>query len=154
VRATPIVLLARRNLRLWSSLSGAPDAQHRSAAAQRVAQYLATHGASFFDEIAAGSALLPTQAEEALGELVALGVVNSDSFAGLRALLLPADRRQGGAAGRRRRRLALFGMDAAGRWSLIARPGGAAAPERALDEEANRSCVRSCAAGACSSGDC
>ena len=28
VRATPIVLLARRNLRLWSSLSGAPDAQH------------------------------------------------------------------------------------------------------------------------------
>jgi ATP-dependent Lhr-like helicase len=142
VRATPIVLLARRNLRLWSSLSGAPDAQHRSAAAQRVAQYLATHGASFFDEIAAGSALLPTQAEEALGELVALGIVNSDSFAGLRALLLPADRRQGGAAGRRRRRLALFGMDAAGRWSLIARPGAAAAPERALDEEATEQVVR------------
>jgi ATP-dependent Lhr-like helicase len=142
VRATPIVLLARRNLRLWSSLSGAPDAQHRSAAAQRVAQYLATHGASFFDEIAAGSALLPTQAEEALGELVALGIVNSDSFAGLRALLLPADRRQGGAAGRRRRRLALFGMDAAGRWSLIARPGAPAAPERALDEEATEQVVR------------
>ena len=64
-----------------------------------MAQYLATHGASFFDEIAAGSALLPTQAEEALAELVALGIVNSDSFAGLRALLLPADRRRAGLPG-------------------------------------------------------
>ena len=83
VRATPIVLLARRNVRLWSSLTGTPDAVHLSSAAQRVAEYLASHGASFFDEIAPGSGLLPTQAEEALAELVALGLVNSDSFAGL-----------------------------------------------------------------------
>jgi ATP-dependent helicase Lhr and Lhr-like helicase len=128
VRATPIVLLARRNVRLWATLTSATDPGHLSAPAQRVAQYLLTHGASFFDELAAGSALLPTQAEEALGELVALGLVNSDSFAGLRALLVPADRRRGAAAGRRRRRLALFGMDAAGRWSRIAR---VAAPEPA-----------------------
>ena len=85
-----------------------------------MAQYLAANGASFFDEIAAGSALLPTQAEDALGELVALGLVNSDSFAGLRALLVPADRRKPALGGRRRRRLALFGMDAAGRWARIA----------------------------------
>ena len=128
VRATPIVLLARRNVRLWSSLTGVPEAVHLSAAAQRVGAYLTTHGASFFDEIAPGSGLLPTQAEEALAELVALGLVNSDSFAGLRALLLPAERRRGGAAGRRRRRIALFGMDAAGRWSKVARaaPGAEA----------------------------
>src|SRR4029077_6959264 len=87
----------------------ATDPGHLSAPAQRVAQYLLTHGASFFDELAAGSAPLPTQGEEALGELVALGLVNSDSFAGLRALLVPADRRRGAAAGRRRRRLALLG---------------------------------------------
>ena len=55
VRATPIVLLARRNLRLWSALAGAADPPHLSAGAQRVAQYLAAHGASFFDEIAAGA---------------------------------------------------------------------------------------------------
>ena len=54
VRATPIVLLARRNVRLWSSLTGVPEAVHLSAAAQRVGAYLTTHGASFFDEIAAG----------------------------------------------------------------------------------------------------
>jgi len=96
-----------------------------------VVQYLAAHGASFFDELTAGSGLLPTQTEDALAELVALGLVNSDSFAGLRALLVPADRRKPAIGGRRRRRVALFGMDAAGRWSRIAR----AAPE-SLDTEA------------------
>ncbi|MBV8146688.1 MAG: DEAD/DEAH box helicase [Gammaproteobacteria bacterium] len=141
VRATPIVLLARRNLRLWSTLTTATDPVHLSASAQRVTAYLAAHGASFFDEIAAGGALLATQAEEALGELVALGLVNSDSFAGLRALLVPAERRRPALGGRRRRRLALFGMDAAGRWSMIsgARP---AAVERALAEETVEHVVR------------
>ncbi len=120
VRATPIVLLARRNLRLWSGFSGAADPRQLSAGAQRAAEHLTRHGASFFDEIGSGTGLLPSQAEEALAELVALGLVNSDSFAGLRALLVPADRRRSAMAGRRRRRLALYGMDAAGRWSRTA----------------------------------
>jgi ATP-dependent helicase Lhr and Lhr-like helicase len=101
-----------------------------------VAMHLAAHGASFYDEIAAGTGLLPSQAEEALAELVALGLVNSDSFAGLRALLVPAERRRPAAGGRRRRRLALFGMDAAGRWSRIARAdvdGGRALQEETLE---------------------
>ena len=38
--------------------------------------------------------LLRTQTEDALAELVALGLVNSDSFGGLRALLTPSDRRR------------------------------------------------------------
>jgi ATP-dependent helicase Lhr and Lhr-like helicase len=131
VRATPIVLLARRNLRLWSALAGTADPAHLSNGARRIAEFLATHGASFFDEIASGTALLPTQTEEALAELVALGAVNSDGFAGLRALLVPSDRRRGGAAGRRRRRIALFGMDAAGRWARIAKARAAADAARA-----------------------
>ena len=121
VRGTPIVLLARRNTRVWSSLTGAVDSDNLSARAQIVADYIRVHGASFFDEIADGASLLPTQAEEALAELVALGIVNSDSFGGLRALLIPADRRRPPAGGRRRRRIALFGMDAAGRWALVRR---------------------------------
>jgi len=129
VRATPIVLLARRNLRLWSTLAGSTDPGRLSERAQRVARHLAAHGASFFDEVAAGGGLLPAQTEEALAELVALGLVNSDSFAGLRALLVPADRRRPAMGGRRRRRIALFGMDAAGRWSRVARP---ASPAQAL----------------------
>jgi ATP-dependent helicase Lhr and Lhr-like helicase len=147
VRATPIVLLARRNLRLWSALAGAADAAHLSASAQRVAAYLAAHGASFFDELAAGDGLLPSQAEEALAELVALGLVNSDSFAGLRALLVPAERRKPAMSGRRRRRIALYGMEAAGRWSRVARPAADRADEtqaagQARDEELIEHVVR------------
>jgi len=133
VRATPIVLLARRNLRLWSAFTGPLDRRQLSAGAQRAAEHLSRHGASFFDEIAASTGLLPSQAHEALAELVALGLVNSDSFAGLRALLVPADRRGSATSGRRRRRVALFGMDAAGRWS---RTGRAAGPETVTDRDA------------------
>src|SRR5438874_1160981 len=142
VRSTPIVLLARRNLRLWSSLAGTVEVQNLSPPAQRVAEYLSSQGASFFDEIAPGSSLLPSQAEEALGELVALGIVNSDSFAGLRALLVPADRRRPLGGGRRRRRIALFGMDAAGRWSRIARPDAPARADHAAGEELVEHLVR------------
>ena len=121
VRSTPIALLARRNIKVWSSLSGPPDTSGLSVKARMVADYIQTHGASFFDEISDAAGLLPSQAEEALAELVALGIVNSDSFGGLRALLVPSDRRRPAAGGRRRRRIALFGMDAAGRWALIRR---------------------------------
>ncbi len=121
VRATPITLVARRNLRVWSSLTEAGDGPHLSSKAQSVADYIRTHGASFFDDLAEGAGLLPSQAEEALAELVALGIVNSDSFGGLRALLVPSDRRRPTSGGKRRRRVALFGMDTAGRWALVHR---------------------------------
>lgn len=121
VRSTPISLLARRNLKVWSSLSGEPDTGGLSVRGRVVAEYIQEHGASFFDEIADAAGLLPSQAEEALAELVALGIVNSDSFGGLRALLVPSDRRRPTAGGKRRRRAALFGMDTAGRWALIRR---------------------------------
>src|SRR5580658_3682589 len=139
VRATPIVLLARRNLRLWSAFTAPADALQLSAGAQRAAEHLTRHGASFFDEITAGTGLLPSQAEEALAELVALGLVNSDSFAGLRALLVPADRRRSAMGGRRRRRVALYGMDAAGRWSRTAAGSGT---QRVAGEEAVEHIVR------------
>jgi ATP-dependent Lhr-like helicase len=64
---------------------------------------------------------LRSQAEEALAELVALGLVSSDSFAGLRALLVPSDRRKPLTGGRRRRRSVTFGMESAGRWALVRR---------------------------------
>jgi len=136
VRATPITLLARRNVRIWSSLAGPVDGSGVSAKARRVVDFIQAHGASFFDEISDGAGLLPSQAEEALAELVALGFVNSDSFGGLRALLVPSDRRRPASGGRRRRRIALFGMDAAGRWALVRRPQ--VAPESAATDTAAR----------------
>jgi ATP-dependent Lhr-like helicase len=122
VRTTPITLVARRRAALWASLSGETDAVHPGARAQAVADHIRQHGASFFDEIVEGTGLLRSQVEEALAELVALGIVSSDSFGGLRALLVPSGERKPVFGGRRRRRTAKFGMEAAGRWALVRRP--------------------------------
>ena len=130
VRATPIALLARRNLRTWSSLTEQMPSVGLSSKARVALEYIEKQGASFFDELTDGTGLLPTQAEEALAELVAFGLVNSDSFGGLRALLVPADRRRPALGGRRKRRIALFGMDAAGRWTLTRRQRGDASAAR------------------------
>jgi ATP-dependent Lhr-like helicase len=117
VRATPITLVARRNAALWSLLSPSADGAEPGPAARRVVAVIRRDGASFFDELTEGSGLLRPQVEEALGELVALGLVTSDSFAGLRALLAPTS-----TASRRRRRTLSFAMENAGRWALARRP--------------------------------
>ena len=87
--------------------------------AQLVLDHIRAHGASFFDELVDGTGLLRSQVEEALGELVALGLVSSDSFGGLRALLVPSGERRPIAGAHRRRRTAKLGWkrQAAGRWS-------------------------------------
>lgn len=122
VRSTPIALLARRNVKIWSGFSGQTERNQLTPKARDVAELIEEHGASFFDEIVDGTRLLPSQVEEALGELVALGLVNSDSFGGLRALLVPADRRRPTARdARRKRRIAIFGMQDAGRWAMVRR---------------------------------
>jgi ATP-dependent Lhr-like helicase len=132
IRSTPITLLARRNVPLWSALTDQTDPTQLTSRAASVAEFIREHGASFFDEIAEHVGMLPVEVEDALAELVALGMVNSDSFAGLRVLLLPSGRRGKSTsyASRRRRRLALFGMADAGRWALVRRPAAAAADGR------------------------
>jgi ATP-dependent Lhr-like helicase len=101
-----------------------------------VADVIKEFGASFFDEIAQHAGILPAEAEDALAELVAVGLVNSDSFAGLRALLMPRGRRgkPNSYASRHRRRTALFGMADAGRWALVRRPKEADAEPRGQAE--------------------
>jgi len=122
VRATPIVLLPRRQLALWSRLTAErrEDEPALSSRAQLVAEYLEMHGASFFDEMIGGAHLLRTELEDALAELVARGRVHCDSFAGLRALLVPSAKRPSPFA-RRGRRTMLLGIEDAGRWTLMRR---------------------------------
>jgi ATP-dependent Lhr-like helicase len=145
VRATPILVLPRGGVPLWTELAPAAadgadgaggaggEMPQLSSDAAAVYQRLLAAGASFFDELAAGARLLQTQLEAALAELVAAGLVTADSFTGLRALLVPAHKRPrvdrlpratraGGAAS-----LAAFGVQNAGRWSLL-RPPAPAAP--------------------------
>jgi ATP-dependent Lhr-like helicase len=142
VRATPIVLLPRRDARMWSALVRPADLPSASAIAIAVADFIRDHGAAFFDEIVEGARLLPTQVESALGELVALGVVTADSFAGLRVLLLPVDRRRRtGGARRSRARVALFGMEDAGRWALVKREPRLPAQEAAANPPATQLAV-------------
>jgi len=121
VRTTPIALFARRHAALWRSLS-AQDEMRASPRAQAVAECIRQNGASFFDELMESSGLLRSQLEEALAELVALGLVVSDSFGGLRALLVPSSERRTIPSGRRRRRTVSYGMEDAGRWALVRRP--------------------------------
>jgi ATP-dependent helicase Lhr and Lhr-like helicase len=118
VRSTPVALVTRRNWGLWNTLAAAPHEEVQlSHGARGLFEFLREHGASFFDDMVAGTTLLRSQAETALGELVSAGLVNADSFSGLRALLIPSDKKRQLAT--RRRRIALFGLEDAGRWSLI-----------------------------------
>jgi len=115
------VLLQRRNLPTWAALAGMTQTVPAlSSRAQAVADELKNHGASFFDELSANTHLLQTELEDALAELVAGGIVTSDSYAGLRALLVPSSKRPS-TSRRRGRRAGLFGIADAGRWSLTRR---------------------------------
>jgi ATP-dependent Lhr-like helicase len=120
------------------------DAVRISPAARSVEEFLAGAGAAFFDDIVAASRLLRTQVESALGELVALGRVTSDSFAGLRALLVPSnERRPLGSGPRRRRRAAALGVEVAGRWvSLVRAARPAESPPPAAGPEAVETVAR------------
>jgi ATP-dependent Lhr-like helicase len=119
VRTTPIVLTPRRSLAIWTGLSASQEI-NLSGKGEQAKAFLGEQGASFFEEIVDGTGLLRVNAEEALGELVAQGLVTADSFAGLRALLVPSDRRRAPLHGRKRRG-SLFGLEDAGRWSLVRR---------------------------------
>ncbi|MEQ5842594.1 DEAD/DEAH box helicase [Paraburkholderia acidicola] len=123
VRSTPIVLLPRRDVAVWSALLDLSKPIDLSPRAQHVHDALARHGAMFFDELLVDVHGLRIELENALGELVAAGLVNSDSFAGLRALLKPVAKRNAYYGSRRGRVGALIGgMDDAGRWALLRRP--------------------------------
>jgi ATP-dependent Lhr-like helicase len=130
VRSTPITFLARRHARHWNLLSGKAEDASPGVRAQQALELLRQQGASFFDDIADGTGQLRTQVEEALAELVALGLVSCDSFAGLRALLVPSSERRPFGTAHRKRRTANFGMEDAGRWTMARR----AAPEPAAPQ--------------------
>jgi ATP-dependent Lhr-like helicase len=141
VRATPIVLCERDALAYWNvgapsgatvAPEGAPTGVSLSARALRVHDALRAHGASFFGDLVHDAGLLRTEVEQALGELVSQGLVTSDSFAGLRALIVPAERRE---KLRRYRRAISHEVDAAGRGRLP-RPARAAEAAGALADPA------------------
>jgi len=136
IRTTPISLFRRERGAVWRSVTAPADPAELSLShsARALLDALDQRGASFFGDLVNATGLLRTEVEKALGELVAWGLVTSDSFAGLRALLVPSDRRRPlGVVGLRRRgKIAPFGVETAGRWSRVRAP--AAVPEDAVAE--------------------
>ena len=143
VRNTPIALLRRKNFAIWNSVFPQPSLSEVefSTTTAAVHDYLTTRGASFFTDIVEGTRLLRAQVEEALAELVANGLVISDSFSGLRALLTPASRRTQAAA-RRKHRQPVYEMSSAGRWSLLDRSPASQADREPVDAQAAEEIAR------------
>jgi ATP-dependent Lhr-like helicase len=83
-----------------------------TAAAREVLAEIERRGAPFFFEIVRGTKRLPSEVEEALWQLVAAGLVTSDGFDALRALI-DAKRRLGEKGHRARPR------SSSGRWTLL-----------------------------------
>ena len=121
IKTTPITLVDRNNLQLWSQLSDRKNGEKRelSDRARQIWKFLKQQGASFFNDLMEKNSMLKIKVEEAISELVSHGLVTSDSFTGLRALLVPTKYRLNS---QRRRKKASFEMEEAGRWSLIDRP--------------------------------
>ena len=120
VRSTPIALFRRERGEIWRA--GLPEADPAtlplSSTGKTLLAAFESRGALFFGDLVNATGLLRTEVEKGLAELVAWGLVSSDSFAGLRALLVPSDRRRPlGGGYRRRGRIAPFGVETAGRWA-------------------------------------
>jgi ATP-dependent Lhr-like helicase len=111
VSATPIALFLRANANAWQSLRDA-SALELSEAARSVLETLRTRGASFARDL--GS-------DGAIGELVSAGLIASDGFAGLRALIAGSHERQR--------------ANLAGRWSVLS-PNPDESSDDALETQA------------------
>ena len=145
-RSAPIAFCLRSDLpELLAPLP--PDVRLETAlssSASAVLDTLRARGACFLTDLARTAGKLAGEVEDALWELVACGLVTGDGVAGLRALLLPDDRKRGRrepssaitssrrmlhAVGGRTMRRAL----PVGRWSLLRDD----APEVLTDDEAD-----------------
>ncbi|HVD96600.1 MAG TPA: DEAD/DEAH box helicase [Cytophagaceae bacterium] len=119
IRTTPISFVERGKLSVWknsSSFSETNSEENLSSRALSILAVLQKQGASFFHDLVAATKLFDSQVEEGLGELIGQNLVTSDSFTGLRALLVPDKYKRNAGM---RRSAETFSMDAAGRWSLL-----------------------------------
>jgi ATP-dependent Lhr-like helicase len=107
VRATPISITMRDRLGAWDRVRPREsDLDGLSDQARAVHDVFVKRGAVFAQELASATKLSHDDVVTGIAELVARGIVASDSFAGLRALVAP-------------QRGILDRLGASGRWSLV-----------------------------------
>lgn len=120
IKTSPMLLIKRENVGVWKAMASKNgEEKELTNEARKVKQCLEEKGAQFFSDIVKHTALLKVKVEGALSELAAHGEVTSDSFTGLRALLTPVNNRPRDTGGRSRKKAAIYGMEHAGRWSLL-----------------------------------
>ncbi len=124
IRTTPICLVPRDQLDEWTALAGPPPHDRLSTAAATLHDAIAARGALFPQELARTARLLPSHVELGVGELIGLGRITCDAFAGLRQLIVPPSRR--------RRPVVTVG-----RWSLFRRSDTAQEIDRAAHDSAH-----------------
>jgi ATP-dependent Lhr-like helicase len=108
LRSSPIALFRRGRAGAWQAADD--PGTELSAEASSIRENLEKRGASFFHELIDATGLLPSLVERGLAELAGAGLATADSFAGLRALLAPPEKR---------REL----IETAGRWALLSAEG-------------------------------
>src|SRR5262249_49717857 len=120
-RSTPICLVPREDLETWQTLSAANHAARPETEVMVPGVYgrvileaLDSAGPSFAADLARRSKLLGSHFDMGLGQLVSLGLVTCDSFAGLRRLI-PTQKHKRGTPRR-------TSFAPAGRWSRFGVP--------------------------------
>jgi ATP-dependent Lhr-like helicase len=116
-RASTLSLVERSNLGWLLPPDRAMPVESARWDAQSVYAALTAHGALFFNDLLAAATLLPSQLEDALRELSAMGLVTSDGFAAIRALASKHKASGGRATARRLRRARDRVYSRGGRWS-------------------------------------
>jgi ATP-dependent Lhr-like helicase len=143
-RSTPLRILPRQDQDLWTSAhedGATPPALHPDS--ERLAAALKAGGALFFNDIPRRAQLLPSQAEHALSELIGAGLCTTDTFAGVRVLLTPENKRGGQrhpARGRRRNEPSR-GLETAGRISWLGASDSVAEKRTLLLDEARTEAI-------------
>ena len=119
IKTTPISLVYRNKINYWKQIGYKKENSDTkfSLAAKNVLEVIKNQGACFFDDLMKQTKLLKVEVENAISELVSMGLVTSDSYTGLRALLVPQKYKLGN--GKRHRQSMAFNMQEAGRWSTL-----------------------------------
>jgi ATP-dependent Lhr-like helicase len=125
--ATPIALFVREHASAWRLLRMGGEEPPLSETARNVLTVLRSRGASFFADLATACGLDADQLRHAIGTLVACGLVTSDGFSGLRALVWAA---RGRPAQHDRR------SSFAGRWTAVAASDDRVTREEAVESQA------------------
>ena len=119
-RVAPISFFLREDAAWLSTLSPELDLEGLSSPARHVYELLTARGAMFAADLLAATRMLNDHLDDALGELVARGVLTADGFAGLRSLVgekPPSSRRPPRHHAERKR----TSKTAIGRWSVRSR---------------------------------